>query len=440
MKEALMHHAFAWSAPIVVAGSAAAIALAGPAMAATSSTGGMSSAAYTSSMRAPGILNVATTGHDHGNCQFGPCKTLGYALTQAHSHDKIVVHPGTYHESGNANVVSPGLTGLKITSTGSAAHTVIDATGNTNGILIQANKVTVTGFTVENAKLEGILAEPQRSSWPTTATAAPANISDVTISNNVVVHNDKAFNTKLPSDAGCPTSPTDADDCGEGIHLLAATGSQVLGNTVANNVGGILLSDGGFGVSVGPAAHNLIAHNVSVNNALDCGITLPGHDPRAVAANGHAQPKLAGVYDNTITHNVSSNNGGAGLLDAAPTPGTASYNNHFVDNTANGNGNGGFSFHSHAPQQDLGGVVVEGNHFGKNNVTGDPDAGVKPTSGIVLLSVAVPTSIVVTNNTITNDVNGIAFNSNIHVVGDHNHFVNVTNDHLKYTPPAPAAS
>jgi len=47
---------------------------------------------------------------------------------------------------------------------------------------------------------------------------------------------------------------------------------------------------------------------------------------------------------------------------------------------------------------------------------------------------------VVTNNTITNDVNGIAFNSNIHVVGDHNHFVNVTNDHLKYTPPAPAAS
>lgn len=70
----------------------------------------------------------------------------------------------------------------------------------------------------------------------------------MTIANNVVEKNDKAFNTSLPADAGCPSSPTDADDCGEGIHLMAATGSQIIGNTVAHNVGGILLSDGGFGI------------------------------------------------------------------------------------------------------------------------------------------------------------------------------------------------
>ena len=35
----------------------------------------------------------------------------------------------------------------------------------------------------------------------------------------------------------------------------------MIGNNVSHNVGGILLSDGGFGISVGPAAHNLIAFN-----------------------------------------------------------------------------------------------------------------------------------------------------------------------------------
>jgi hypothetical protein len=439
MKEALMHHKFAWSVPIVVAGSAATIALAVPAMAATTSAGGSSSTAYASSMRAAGTLTVATTGADSGNCQSGSCKTLGYALTQASPNDKIVIQPGTYHESGNANVVSAHLTGLKITSTGSAARTVIDATGNTNGILIQASGVSVTGLTVENANLEGILAEPPRSAWPTSTTSAPADISRVTIAHNVVEHNDKAFNTSLPSNSACASSPTDADDCGEGLHLLAATGSQVIGNTVSHNVGGILLSDGGFGISVGPAAHNLIASNLSKDNAVDCGITLPGHDPRAVAKNGKPQPKLAGVYDNTVIHNVSDGNGAAGLLDAAPTPGTASYDNHFIDNTASGNGNAGFVLHSHAPQQDVSGIVVQGNHFGKDNIDGDPDTGVKPTTGVMLLSVAVPTSIVVTNNTIADNSNGVALNSNITVVG-HNRFVNVTNDEFHYTPPAPTSA
>jgi hypothetical protein len=41
---------------------------------------------------------------------------------------------------------------------------VIDAAGNANGILIQASGVSVTGLTVKNAKLEGILAEPPLSS------------------------------------------------------------------------------------------------------------------------------------------------------------------------------------------------------------------------------------------------------------------------------------
>jgi hypothetical protein len=213
----------------------------------------------------------------------------------------------------------------------------------------------------------------------------------------------------------------------------------VIGNTVSRNLGGILVSDGGFGISVGPAAHNLIAFNHSLGNAFDCGITLPGHDPRAVATTGPnvgtPQPNLAGVYDNVVVHNVSSRNGAAGLLDATPYPGAGSYNNVFAGNKASGNGNAGFVLHSHAPLQDVSGIVVVGNQIGQNNLAGDPDTGVTPTTGVMLLSVAVLTSIVVAGNNISRNVNGVAFNSNITHVG-HNRFADAANHYFLYTPPA----
>jgi hypothetical protein len=397
-------------------------------------------AAATSPAQRGATLRVATTGSDGGNCRSSPCRTLGHALTEASPNDTIVIYPGVYRESGNANVVTPRLTGLRIRSAGSGARTVINATGNANGILIQASGVSVTGLTVKNANLEGILAEPPLSSWPKKPTSAPANISHVTIAGNVVVHNDRAYNTSLPPTSACPSSVTDADDCGEGIHLLGVSWSKVIGNNVSRNVGGILVSDGGFGISVGPAAHNLIAFNRSTGNAFDCGITLPGHDPRAVATTGpnagQPQPNLAGVYDNLVVHNVSSRNGAAGLLDATPYPGAGSYDNFFAGNTASGNGNAGFVLHSHTPLQDVSGIVVAGNRFGQNNLAGDPDTGVMTTTGVMLLSVAVPTSIVVAGNKIAHNVNGVAFNSNVTHVGD-NRFANVTTRYFRYTPPAP---
>ncbi len=417
-----------WPAVVLVAGTGALVPLG-------------AAAASASPMHGHGrhTLTVTTRGADQGNCRWRPCQTLGYALTQARPHDTIVIGPGRYPESGNANVVTPALKGLSIRSARSARRTVIDAAGNANGILIQASGVSVTGLTVRNANLEGILAEPPLSSWPAGPTSAPAGISHVTIARNVVVHNDQAYDTSLPPDAACPSSLTDADDCGEGIHLLGVSWSKVVGNQVLHNVGGILLSDGGFGISVGPAAHNLIAFNRSADNVFDCGITLPGHDPRAVATSGpdagQPQPRLAGVYGNRVVHNVSTGNGGAGLLDATPYPGTGSYDNLFAGNTVRGNGNAGFVLHSHAPLQDVSGIVVVGNRIGPNNLAGDPDTGVMSPTGVMLLSVAVPTSIVVAGNKIFHNFNGIAYNSNVTVVG-HNKFVNVKNHHLLYTPPA----
>ena len=396
-------------------------------------------AASAASMHAHGTLTVDTRGSDVGNCRSSPCQTLGYALTQAAPNDTILIRPGTYPESGNANVIPPGLTGLRIKSLGSAASTIIDATGNANGILIQASGVSVTGLTVKNALLEGILAEPPPSSWPVGLTStSTAGISHVTIADNIVVYNDQAYDTSLPPMSACPSSHTDADDCGEAIHFIAVSWSKVIGNRVSHNVGGILLSDGGFFVNVGPAAHNLIAFNRSTDNRFDCGITLPGHDMRAVATPpalnaGQPQPNLGGVYDNRVVDNVSNNNGAAGLLDAAPYPGAASYDNLFADNSASGNGNAGFVLHSHAPFQDVSGIVVVGNRFGPNNLAGDPDTGVMTSTGVMLLSDFVKTSIVVAGNKISSNVNGVAFNSNITHVG-RNKFANVTNRYFLYVP------
>jgi parallel beta-helix repeat protein len=403
--------------------------------------------ASVASASARGTLYVSATGTDSGNCQKPDraCASIGYALSQASPGSRVLVGPGTYPESANpgggANLITPGLTGVTLTSNrawgASAANTVIDATGQRTGILDQANNTTVSGFTVEHAQLEGILVEPPPSSWPASPTASPANLSHVTVEDNVVEHNDLAYDTTAPNPmAACPTSPTDGDDCGEGIHLLATTYSRVTGNQVANNVGGILLSDGGLPTatggptSVGPAAHNVIAFNASTDNAFDCGITLPSHDPRAVSTQGQPQPSLAGVYDNLVVGNVSKTNGGAGLLDATPYPGTGAYDNTFMWNRVAGNGEGGFQLHSHAPQQDVNGNRVVGNSFGTNNIAGDPDSGDRSTTAIILFSAVVPvTNTVVVGNVINGDTDGIWKTANVTARGlELNVFLNVGTD------------
>ncbi len=378
---------------------------------------------------AAGTLTVSTSGADTGNCQVSACATLGYALSQAAADDTILVEPGTYAEShnpsGTTNTVPASLIGLTIKSDsgkgGSAANTIIDATGEANGIVVEANGVTVSDLSLENATLEGILVQPPPSTWPGAGptSAPPANITGVTISGNVVQLNDQGIDLTTFS---CPTSPTDLDDCGEGIHLLGATSSTVTGNTVAHNVGGILVSDGGLPgathgpISVGPAAHDTISDNTVTDNLLDCGITLPGHDPRAVATfganTGQPQPALAGVYDNTVTGNTSENNGGAGILIAAPYPGTGSYNNTVTNNTTSGNGLPGVTMHSHAPLQDLNGNVIENNTLSGDGIFGADDNGppasanVQQSAGLDILSVYQPvTGTVVQNNTI----NGVYF-------------------------------
>jgi nitrous oxidase accessory protein NosD len=419
-----------WGAALLgaasVLGGGALLLVAGPAGAATSST------LYVS----PG----GTSGAADASCQSAAYSSISAAVAAATSGDTITVCAGTYDEMVTVQGVAVTLQG----TTGA----VIDASGKADGIVVQgaaAAGSTVEGFTVEHAQQSGILVQ---------------GTSKVTVADNVVTDNDLACQPQ-----------TGSNDCGEGLHLRAVTDSTVQGNTVSGNTGGILVTDGipagslgakAFGYSTpyaGPSSGNLIEDNTVKDNVWDCGITLPSHNALAVSSSGTPQPTEGGVYANTVEDNVVTGNGtegggGAGILMAAPFPGTGSYDNVVKGNTVSGNGQAGITVHSHAPDQDVNGNQFLDNTIGQNAVgetnpgtgvfsqgsptAGDPDAGVISTTGILVYSAVQPvTGTVASGNQISDDYYGI-WTDNVETQGiSGNSFSSVTVP--TYAEPAPSS-
>jgi parallel beta-helix repeat protein len=327
---------------------------------------------------------VSPHGHDSAGCggQDHACGTIDAAINRAHSGDTVRVGAGTYREQV---VLTKPLT-LK------GDDATIDATGlsSGSGMTMNASAVLVTphagwstieGFTVTGALGEGILV---------------MGASHVRVEDNVVKHNDLGTpaTTTYPE---CQAQGEIPGDCGEGVHLMSATDSRVEENVITGNSGGVLVTD-----ELGPATRNEITENRITDNLTDCGITLPSHNPNALSATGVRQPRKAGVYGNEVERNTVLRNGikgeGAGILIAAAGPGMASYDNEIVGNVIAGNSMAGVTVHSHAPNQDVSGNVIARNDIGRNNVIGDPDAGITETTGILIFSAVVPTSEVVKDN------------------------------------------
>ncbi|HXE46466.1 MAG TPA: NosD domain-containing protein [Conexibacter sp.] len=350
------------------------------------------------------VLFVSPTGSDASpSCaQSAPCRTIGHAVSLAGSGATVVVLPGTYAEqvtiAGRLNLVGKhGAT--------------IDATGQTNGVAIEGPSAagsTVTGFVVEHATQEGIVA---------TRTA------HLKIADNVVQNNDLGATSSNPTGECAPQGEVPGD-CGEGIHLMSVTDVKVLGNEVTQNAGGILLTD-----ELGPTTRNLIAGNDVFENPLDCGITVAGHDPMAVQ-NGARMPNVAGIFDNWIVGNRSDDNGlrgeGAGILLAGAGPGTGVYDNVVKRNEASGNNLAGITLHSHAPGDDLNGNAFVKNKLRNDNVGGDPDAGVRDTTGILLFSAVTRLQGTVVRGNVIRDVHFGIWTQNVPPIDPNaNVFVNV---------------
>jgi parallel beta-helix repeat protein len=335
---------------------------------------------------APSVLRVG--------CGHGSYSTIGAAVGAAVSGETIIVCRGTYP---GGVVVSKTLSIIGV------GHPVINATGQNNGVQILASRSRIQGLTVENAVGEGILVGLGRTP-----------VSGVTISGNTVKHNDQGNPTGAPittsSYAQCNAGAGDVPgDCGEGLHLVNAFDSTVVGNLITANSGGILLSD-----DDGPTYGNLVEGNTVAGNILDCGITLAGHTPEVFGG---------GVYDNKVLDNRATGNGtagqGGGVLLATGVPGNvpgipgtggAVYDNLVQGNFLAGNGLGGVTLHAHSPGENLNGNTVTANVIGTNNLDPDEDFGPQffdsQTTGVIVIS-ASDVTIVVQHNVIANDVNGL---------------------------------
>ncbi len=334
-----------------------------------------------------------------------PCRTIARALKAAHAGARIIVRHGTYHEMVVLN--------KRIALVGTGSPT-IDATGLKNGILVSGTgteRALVKGLVVEHANEEGILV---------------MNTSYVTIEKDVVRKNDLGGAAAKPV-GQCAANGPIPGDCGEGLHLMGVGYSTLQANTVTENAGGILLTD-----ETGPTSHNRISKNTVDDNVLDCGITLAGHNEKAVVlATAPGPPTVAalaptigGIFDNQVSDNTVDGNGtkglGAGIGLFGGAPGTAVYNNVVSENTAEGNGLGGVTLHSHAPGQDLSGNSIVGNmladdglHGYPTGAPGDEDAGLTKSAAIILFSaVDKLTSTTVEKNQISNDEIGI-FTQNV---------------------------
>jgi len=392
-------------APLLVAG--AMVAQTGVASAGVAGHGGHRGTLYVSRDAKPYQADRS--------CRSAAFRTIQSAVTAADAGDTVVVCQGTYHEQVviskslslvglKATIDEAGVTpALKVTIPGLGTATIFA------GVVIGSSHVQFSGFTVRNALGEGVL-----------AAGLTSPLRDVSIRHNAVVHNDLGGGVPPASTYfECAAQGQIPGDCGEGVHFIAVADSQITGNYVADNSGGVLLTD-----ETGPTHHNLVADNVITGNASDCGITAPGHNPKALNAAGIPQPSVAGVYDNVIrgnkvTDNGTQDGGGAGVLFANAAAGTASYDNLVVGNYIAGNGNSGVTMHAHTIQpgqfEDLNGNAIIGNKIGKNNVKGDTldspptGPGVKDlqTTGVLVFSGGAPVSVTIAHNLVFNNYFGI---------------------------------
>jgi parallel beta-helix repeat protein len=326
-------------------------------------------------------VNTASTATGYGSaCQHTTVHSIQQGVSMVAAGGTVNVCPGTYFGSVDIRKTLT-LKGL--------GHPTLDAKDYSYGIGIGADHVTVTGMRVVDA---GVNTDP-------TSGALGDGIVTASLAGYPKIGNYATI-----------TDNTATANMGAGIDVNSARGTLVQNNHADGNAIGINLNtDLSY-----PVRDSRIIGNTANDNQVGCGIAVADHTG-------------AGIINNLVKNNVANGNGlpagGAGVLLAEPSPGGVVRNNSFVGNSASGNGHSGFELHIHVPDAQVSGNSVTGNTFGTNNSGGD--YGDPDTTGIYLGS-ASPMSIVVKNNHIHDDVNGIFQAGPVTTVRSGNTFTNVT--------------
>lgn len=220
---------------------------------------------------APGILYVdGASGADSGNCQSAltPCKTIGYAITQAVATDMIYVAQGTYAENLVITSQLSLMGGYEATSwtrditlnvttvDGSQTGTVVDFQAGSDGAVLD-------GFTITNGSVD------------TGGMGGGITINDV----SPTVMNTKVLGNQTTNDGGgiyvsggAPTfedllvdNNTSSGCCG-GVHIGNNATVNISDSTISNNSA---IVGGGVGVFSGSTA----TITNSAINGNDAGVT-----------------------------------------------------------------------------------------------------------------------------------------------------------------------
>lgn len=338
------------------------------------------------SAQGPTVVYVSAHNYSGGpECETTAVHSIQAGVDAVEPGGTVIVCSGVYKES--VTVPKP----LTLRGQG-PSPSIVDATGQSYGIGVGADHVTVTGLTVRNA---GVGLNPSTcGAGPT----SPLCAGIVTFA--------AAGGPPVPGNYATITHNVATGNVGFGIDVVSTHDSLFAYNkSNGNGIGFNVVDDLGI-----PVQHNTIKANQANANKNGCGIALASHTG-------------AGVIGNLVQNNTANGNGlpagGAGILLATPAPGGIVRGNSLVGNSASGNGHSGIEVHIHVGQganpptgnADASGNSIVGNTIGTNNSGGDYDD--PNTTGIYLGSNS-PMSIVVKNNHISHDVNGI-FKAGPHV-------------------------
>jgi parallel beta-helix repeat protein len=298
------------------------------------------------------FVSVGCATNTYTVCPSGGCNytSIQDAIDAAQLGDTIEVHSGTYYENVN---VSQQLI-LRGNDTG-GGKPVVDASGSGTAITLNANGVTVDGFTAINA-----------SSWSMAGILVYSN-------NNIVINNTANSNNWYGIFLSSSSNNTIANNTmvGDGIIIEGYqlqhwnthsidTSNTVNGKPVyywKNQVGGTVPL--GAGQIILANCTNVVVENQNVNNG-SAGISLGFSSGNTIANNTANSNNWYGIFlssssNNTIANNTASNNSYVGIylrggnrntISESEATGNAftgidlqgSTHNNVTNNTANSNG------------------------------------------------------------------------------------------------------